>query len=490
MSEQDEGFEQGDLFQGFVDPGKPRVPKWGEPPPTVPAGAEGNRSRSPARKNSSPSKSAASPKAPRVPHPEAGRGRHTPLAERLRPETIDDLTGLESVVGPGTLLRRLVEQRQPLSLIFWGPPGSGKTTLARILMTSWDLPHRQLSAVTSGIADARAVFSDASETLRSSGQPTVVFVDEIHRFNKTQQDAFLPYVENGTIILLGATTENPSFSVVSPLLSRCRVLTLPALDPEQLRGLLERAVHDRERGLGTRELQLDDGAYEALVWGSGGDARRALNALEAAAAGASDGRITGDLVHQALGSRMQQYERQGETYFNMISALHKSLRGSDPDAAVYWLVRLIEAGEDPLVAARRMVAMAAEDVGMADPRALQVAVAAFQAFQVMGSPEGDLALTEAAIYLATAPKSNAAATALWKAREAVAQHGSLPVPLHLRNAVTPLMKQLGYGKEYKYPHEFEGARITQQYLPDALQGTRLYEPTDRGYEGKLPRREA
>ena len=410
----------------------------------------------------------------------------------MRPRSLHEIVGAERVVGEGTLLRRFIEQKQPLSLIFWGPPGSGKTTLARFLMDHWGLPSRFLSAVTSGIADARAIFAEAQKTLRETGHATVVFVDEIHRFNKAQQDAFLPYVENGTIVLLGATTENASFSVIGPLISRCRVVTLEAHGLDDLKQLIERALRDHDRGLGDLNAHLDDEALEQLLWGCGGDARRALNALEVAVLGAAPDasgqrKVGADDVRQALGRRMQQYERSGESAFNILSAFHKSLRGSDPDAAVYWLVRLIEAGEDPLVPARRMIAMAAEDVGLADPRALQVAVAAFQAFQVMGSPEGDLALTEAAIYLATAPKSNAAAVALWEARDAVEKHGSLDVPTHLRNPVTPLMKKIGYGDGYKYAHDFEGGRVAQQHLPDEISGTRFYRPTERGYEGRLER---
>lgn len=401
----------------------------------------------------------------------------------MRPRNVEEMVGLDEVLGEGTVLRRLLEQKQPHSVILWGPPGSGKTTLARILMDRWELPSRFLSAVTSGIADARAVFAEAQKSIREQRQPMIVFVDEIHRFNKTQQDAFLPYVENGTIVLLGATTENPSFSVVSPLLSRCGVLVLPALTPAQLQVLIARALRDTERGTGKWHATLNEDSMDLLVWGSGGDARRALNALELAVLATTPDScgqrvVSVDDVRQALGRRVQQYERAGESAFNILSAFHKSLRGSDPDAAVYWLVRLIEAGEDPLVAGRRMVAMAAEDVGTADPRALQIAVAAFQAYQVMGSPEGDLALTQAAIYLACAPKSNACATALWEARDAVARLGGLEVPLHLRNAVTGLMKKLGYGEGYKYAHDFPDARVAQQYLPDALVGTRFYRPPD------------
>ncbi|MBM3461434.1 MAG: replication-associated recombination protein A [Armatimonadetes bacterium] len=464
---------QGDLFEGT---------EFAPPLPEPPAAqvtrrtGEGLPRRAPAR--------------PRAQGGGVATPERPPMAERMRPRSLDDLVGMEKLVGDGTLMRRLVERKEAVSLIFWGPPGSGKTSLARILVAEWGLPWYYLSAVTSGIADARQVFAVAQETLQETGRPTVVFVDEIHRFNKAQQDAFLPYVEAGAIVLLGATTENPSFSVISPLLSRCRMLVLPSLEPENVRALLERARTD-PRGLGGEEVAVDDDALDALVWGCGGDARRALNALDAAASGApgrggqggakdtlpkSPGRqVTRELVLEALGGRYQRYERDGETCFNMLSALHKSLRGGDADASVYWLVRLIEAGEDPLMPARRMIAMAAEDIGMADPRALQVAVSAYQAFGVMGSPEGDLALTEAAIYLARAPKSNASAKALWAAREAVAQHGSLAVPLHLRNAPTALMKEQGYGIGYQYPHDFDGNWVEQQYLPDALAGTKFYE---------------
>jgi putative ATPase len=416
-----------------------------------------------------------------------------PLSDRLRPRSLDDLIGMRDMVGEGTLIRQLVEQGEALSVIFWGPPGSGKTSFARLLVATWKLPWTYLSAVTSGIAEVREVFARATETLSREGLPTVVFVDEIHRFNKAQQDAFLPYVEAGTIVLLGATTENPSFSVIAPLLSRCRVLILPGLDPDGVRQLIERALEDAERGLGHQALSLEEDALETLVWASAGDARRVLNALEAAARGASpdaQGRrvITRALIAQALGGRYQRYERAADSHFHILSAFHKSLRGSDPDAAVYWLVRLIDAGEDPLVPARRMLAMAAEDIGLADPRALQIAQAAYHAYSVMGSPEGDLVLTEAAIYLACAPKSVAAAKALWAAREAVDKHGSLPVPTHLRNPVNAFSRQLGYGADYQYAHDFDGAWVEQQFLPDALREQTFYHPTDRGEEPTLTER--
>lgn len=488
---EDEG-EQGDLFSGFDKLATPPSAQmvFPDPRPGDPWSIPKPRAQASTRAGV-PKRAAALPRPAQPSHSDAGR--KAPLAERMRPRTLDEIVGADKVVGEGTLLRRLIEQKQPISLVFWGPPGSGKTTLAQFLMTHWGLPSQFLSAVTSGIADARAIFAEAQKTLREQTVPTVVFVDEIHRFNKSQQDAFLPYVENGTIVLLGATTENPSFSVIGALMSRCRVVSLEALGLDHLRLLLARAITDGERGLGDLNASLDDDALEQLLWGSGGDARRALNALEVAVLGAppdANGhrKVGADDMRQALGRRVLAYERGGESAFNILSAFHKSLRGSDPDGAVYWLVRLIEAGEDPLVPARRMVAMAAEDVGLADPRALQIAVAAFRAFQVMGSPEGDLALTEAAIYLACAPKSNAAATALWEARDAVEKHGSLGVPMHLRNPVTPLMKKIGYGEGYKYAHDFESGHVTQQHLPDELAGTRFYRPTERGFEGRLERR--
>jgi putative ATPase len=348
------------------------------------------------------------------------------------------------------------------------------------------------SAVLSGVKEIRAVIEEARSQRKFHGRKTILFVDEIHRFNKAQQDAFLPHVESGLITLIGATTENPSFEIIAPLLSRTRVMVLKPYTEEELRTIILRAVGDRERGLGELELELDEEALRHIIWSSDGDARTALNNLEAAASLVRDEggrkRITREVVEAALQRKALQYDKSGEEHYNLISALHKSLRGSDPDASLYWLARMLEAGEDPLYIARRLVRFASEDVGNADPQALSVAMAAMQAFQFIGIPEGELALAQAAIYLATAPKSNAVYRAYGRARDAIHKTGSLPVPLHIRNAPTRLMKELGYGKDYQYAHDFEDAYVPQEYLPEALQGDIYYRPTDRGYEKTLRER--
>ena len=416
---------------------------------------------------------------------------HAPLAERMRPRTVDEFVGQQHLLGPGHVLRDMVESARVESLILWGPPGSGKTTLAHLLAAASGAPAVSFSAVLQGVKELRHVVDEAELTLRSSGRPTVLFVDEIHRFNKAQQDAFLPHVEAGTITLIGATTENPSFEVIAPLLSRTRVLTLEPLGDAEIGAVIDRALADPERGLGRQKLALDAEARAFLVAHAQGDARVALNALELAARLARTRRthtVDVPLLEEAAQQRALRYDKAGEEHYNVISAFIKSLRGSDPDAAVYWMMRMLEAGEDPLFIARRMVIFAAEDVGNAEPQALQVAVAAKDAVHFVGLPEGRIPLAQAATFLATCPKSNASYRAMLAAAEDVRQAGPLPVPLHLRNAPTPLMKGLGYGADYRYPHDHPDAVVDQEYLPERLAGRRYYEPTDRGREREIGER--
>lgn len=410
-----------------------------------------------------------------------------PLADRMRPRRLEDFVGQSRLLEEGGLLREAIEEDNLFSVIFWGPPGSGKTTIARIMAGETKSHFETFSAVLSGVKEIRGVIEEAKSQRRFHKKKTVLFVDEIHRFNKAQQDAFLPHVESGLITLIGATTENPSFEVISPLLSRARVMVLEPFSEEELSTILQRALRDTERGLGRLSLELDADALLHIVSTADGDARAALNNLEAAASlvqagDGKEGRITLSLVEMALQRKALRYDKTGEEHYNLISAFHKSLRGSDPDAALYWLGRMLEAGEDPLYIARRMVRFASEDVGNADPGALGVAVSAMQAFQFMGLPEGDLALAQAAVYLATAPKSNALYAGYGRVRRAINETGTLPVPLHIRNAPTRLMKDLGYGKGYKYAHDFEDAYVPQEYLPDKLKGQVYYNPTSRGYE--------
>lgn len=413
-----------------------------------------------------------------------------PLATRMRPRTLDDIVGHERVIGPGTLLRQAILSDRLSSLILWGPPGSGKTTLARIIAATTKAHFVAISAVTSGVAELRAAIKEAQDRLGMHGQRTVLFIDEIHRFNKAQQDAILPHVEDGTVILIGATTENPSFEVISPLLSRSRVIVLEALRDEDIRIIVLRALADTERGLGRQNLSIDDDALDLLINMANGDARFALNTLEFAAAGAgyNDRRITLQLIQEAAQRRAATYDKSGDDHFDAISALHKTLRGSDPDAALYWLARMLERGDDPLYIARRLVRFAAEDVGLADPSALPLTIAAQQAVHFIGLPEGALALAEAVVYLALAPKSNALYRAYGLAQADVEQTRNDPVPLHLRNAPTPLMAELGYGRGYRYAHDFPDALVGQQNLPDRLLGRQYYDPTDRGFEAELKRR--
>jgi putative ATPase len=416
--------------------------------------------------------------------------RESPLADRLRPQDFAGFVGQQHLVGEGRVLRKSIEADQLPSVILWGPPGSGKTTLALLIAGATRSHFSPISAVDSGVADLRRLIDEARERRQSSGQRTILFIDEIHRFNKSQQDAVLPFVEKGIVTLIGATTENPSFEVVAPLLSRCRVFTLNALTDEEIGQVVMRALGDRERGLGEMKVELDDEARKHLIVMANGDARTALNALEMAAlATAPDAsglrHINLGTVEDALQHRALLYDKAGEQHYDLISALHKSLRGSDPDASLYWLGRMLEAGEDPLYIARRLVRFASEDVGMADPQALVQAVAAQQAFHFIGLPEGKLALAQAAVYLATAPKSNSLYQAYGLVQEDVQQTRYDPVPLHLRNPVTGLMRGLGYGKGYKYAHDYSGHFVRQTNLPPALKGKRYYHPGEQGFEKEV-----
>jgi putative ATPase len=415
-----------------------------------------------------------------------------PLADRMRPRNLAEFVGQSHLLGEGKILRVALEQGDIPSLILWGPPGTGKTSLAMLVAGHVKAAFVPFSAVTSGIKEIKEVIAEADRRLRGTGQRTILFVDEIHRFNKAQQDAFLPHVERGTIILIGATTENPSFEVIAPLLSRAKVLVLHPLTEEEIGAILRRALADAERGLGRAQLQASPDVLALIARWANGDARTALNLLELSArlavAGAEPSILTPAIVQEASQHRSLLYDKAGEEHYNLISALHKSLRGSDPDAALYWLARMLAAGEDPLYIARRLIRFASEDIGNADPQALHLALAAKDAYHFLGPPEGELALAQCVTYLSTAPKSNAVYAAYGEAQADVALAPADPVPLHIRNAPTPLMTELGYAQGYKYAHDYEGGYVEQGYLPDRLRGRVYYRPTDRGLEAEIRRR--
>jgi len=421
---------------------------------------------------------------------------HIPLAERMRPIRIEDFVGQDELLGEGRILDKLIRQKKIPSLLLWGPPGSGKTTLARILAQNMAADFVFFSAVLAGVKEVREIVAKANKRKDAEHVHTILFVDEIHRFNKAQQDAFLPHVESGLLTLIGATTENPSFQVIAPLLSRCRVLVLQSLSQENLKIILERALVDKKNGLGSRKLLIDAKAMAHICSLADGDARIALNILEVAAdlaepAGEDKDGLSIITVHaaeEASQRRRLRYDAAGEEHYNQISALHKSLRDSDPDGALYWLSRMLAAGEDPLYIARRLIRFASEDVGIADPQAISIAVACRNAYHMLGSPEGELALVEAAVYLATAPKSNALYKAYSEVRRDIEKTGSLPVPLHIRNAPTRLMRNLDYGKGYRYAHDDTEGLVDQEHLPEELCGKKYYHPTNRGYEGLVKER--
>jgi putative ATPase len=420
--------------------------------------------------------------------------RSRPLADRMRPRDLDEFVGQEHILAPGKSLRVQIERDDTGSIIFWGPPGVGKTTLAQIIAKRTKAEFIEFSAVLAGIKEIKQVMADA-EKARQYGTRTIVFVDEIHRFNKAQQDAFLPHVERGNIRLIGATTENPSFEIISALLSRSRVYTLNQLTEKEIVELLRRALDDKDRGLGWLELRTDETALARIAAYASGDARNAYNVLEIASTlaveangGANGGTITEAIVQDALQKRVLRYDKSGEEHYNLISALHKSVRNSDPDASLYWLARMIESGEDPLYLARRIVRMAVEDIGLADPRALEITIAARDAVDFLGMPEGNLALAEAVVYLAVAPKSNALYTAYGAVQQDVQETASDPVPLHLRNAPTRLMKNIGYGSGYEYAHNLDEKVADMQCLPDNLKGRTYYHPTADGIEGRIRER--
>ena len=421
----------------------------------------------------------------------AGDISSTPLADRMRPQTLDEFVGQEHLVGKGKILREIIENDRPYSIIFWGPPGSGKTTLAKIIAGKTKSRFISFSAVTSGIKQIKEVMEIARYNKREHSIKTILFVDEIHRFNKAQQDAFLPFVESGTITLMGATTENPSFEVISALLSRTKTFVLYKLSHEDIKILIKRALNDDERGLGKYNIKISNESIDFIARFSDGDARIAYNILELAAGAyfkeskQKTMEIDTHLIENIIQKKALLYDKNGEEHFNIISALHKSLRDSDPDAAVYWTVRMLESGEDPLYIIRRMVRFASEDVGLADPNALQVTISAKQSFEFIGPPEGYLAIIEAVIYLALAPKSNSLYTTYNKVKSDVEEFGSLPVPYHIRNAPTRLMKDIGYGKGYKYAHDYNNAVVDQTHLPEKLLARKYYSPTERGFEKEL-----
>ena len=422
----------------------------------------------------------------------AKAAKKSPLADRMRPQNLAEFVGQEHLVGPDKILRGFMERKELVSMIFWGPPGVGKTTLALIVAKTIGAHFVSFSAVLSGVKDIRAVIEEAKQQLKYYGKSTILFVDEIHRFNKSQQDAFLHHVEDGTITLIGATTENPSFEINAPLLSRCKALVLEQLSADNIKTIITNTLSNKERGLGNLKIAIDDDAFNFIVELSHGEARVALNTLESALILMSPDkkdkrRITLKVAQEAMQRKALLYDKGGDEHYNVISAFIKSMRGSDPDAAVYWLARMLEAGEDPLFIARRMVIFASEDIGNADPSAVQVAVAVKDAFHFVGMPEGWIPLSQGVTYLASAPKSNASYKAYLSALEDVKEKGALGVPLHIRNAPTPLMKDLGYGKGYKYPHN-HGGHIEQSYLPEELQGKEYYKPTENGFDKEIKER--
>jgi len=418
--------------------------------------------------------------------PAEKRKEIAPLADRMRPRTFDEFAGQRKIVGDSTPLRKAIEEDRVPSIIFWGPPGSGKTTLGLLIALRTKVQFVPFSAVTSGIKEIKALISKAGDYYKMSGRRTYVFVDEIHRFNKAQQDAFLPYVEKGDIILIGATTENPSFEVNSALLSRMKVYVLDRLSPDDVRSLLERALTDEERGVATLDLKVQPEALEFMASAADGDARRGLSLLEAVAAYVGKGaEVTLETVRDVHQKGVLVYDKAGEEHYNLISALHKSLRGGDPDASLYWLARMLEAGEDPLYVVRRLVRFATEDIGLADSYALTLALNARDSYHFLGSPEGELAIAQLVVYMACAPKSNSIYMAFAQAQKDAREQGSLPVPLWIRNAPTNLMKDLDYGKGYKYAHDFEGAMVDQEYFPEELAGREYYHPNPVGREERL-----
>jgi putative ATPase len=431
-------------------------------------------------------------------HAQKAADASRPLAERLRPQRLEDFVGQLHAVGEGTLIHSAIKHDRIFSMILWGPPGCGKTTLARIIAGETRSHFMHFSAVLAGVKEIRGVIEKARDQQKLYRKRTILFVDEIHRFNKAQQDAFLHHVESGLITLIGATTENPSFEVISPLLSRCRVITLNMLTAEDIGTIINNALKDPDRGLGKLNLLLETDAFDYLVSIADGDARVALNNLEVAGSLAetrNDAHDRAKPVHialkdleHAIQKKALVYDKSGEEHYNIISAFHKSLRGSDPDAALYWLERMLAAGEDPFFIARRMVRFASEDIGNADPQALNVTMSAMEAFKFLGHPEGELALAQAVVYLATAPKSNSIYAAYGKVQQVVKNSGSLPVPFHIRNAPTRLMKDIGYGKDYKYAHNYQNGFVAQEYLPEKLKGRLFYEPTGRGYEKVIKQR--
>ncbi len=415
--------------------------------------------------------------------------RERPLAARMRPRSVEEFRGQRHLLGPGRVLRAMLERGEVGSMIFWGPPGSGKTTLAKLLAQRTDAAFEAFSAVTQGVGRVREIIAQARKRKQATGRRTILFCDEIHRFNKAQQDAFLPHVEDGTIILMGATTENPSFEIVRPLLSRAPVFVLEPLEDGDIVSILREALDDEERGLGKLGLHIDDATLSLIAKESDGDARRALGVLEGAAnLAGKGGTLTAETAREAAQLRYSVYDKGGEEHYNLISALHKAVRGSDPDGALYWLARMLDGGEDPLYVARRLIRMATEDIGLSDPSALRIAVAAKDAFHFLGSPEGELALAEAALYLATAPKSNRGYVAWGRAQRAARETPAAPVPMHIRNAPTSLMKELGYGAGYRYDPEEPHGVAPQSYLPEALEGSVFYEPGSHGYETTVAKR--